>query len=388
MLVATEASGDAIGASLMAALRERLVGEVRFIGVGGRRMAAEGIASPFDPATLAIVGVFNAAAAYPLVLRRVAQTARLAQREKPDVAVLIDAWGFNLRVARRLRRIQPDLPLIKYVAPQVWATRPGRARTLARTVDHLLTIHAFDAGFFEKEGLPVTFVGNPATVGDISAADPAPLRAAMGLNASDPLLLVLPGSRVSEIDRLLGPFEDAVTLLKATRPELAVVVAAAETVAQAVRTRVAAWPQGVHVVEGETARLDAMRAASVALACSGTVTTQLAVAGCPMIVAYRLGALTYMVAKRLIRTRYITLINVAAGAMVAPEFVQDACTGPSLARELAKLLDDPTRRAHQIAAQSAALAVMRGDVADPVGAAAEAVLEILRRRTVAERTTV
>jgi len=225
-------------------------------------------------------------------------------------------------------------------------------------------------------------------VGDISAADPAPLRAAMGLNASDPLLLVLPGSRVSEIDRLLGPFEDAVTLLKATRPELAVVVAAAETVAQAVRTRVAAWPQGVHVVEGETARLDAMRAASVALACSGTVTTQLAVAGCPMIVAYRLGALTYMVAKRLIRTRYITLINVAAGAMVAPEFVQDACTGPSLARELAKLLDDPTRRAHQIAAQSAALAVMRGDVADPVGAAAEAVLEILRRRTVAERTTV
>ena len=377
MLVATEASGDLLGAALIAALRARLGADVRFVGVGGPRMAAEGITSPFDPISLALIGVFNALAAYPRVRRRVRETADLARHERPDVVILIDAWGFNIRVAHTLRRVDPLMKLIKYVAPQVWATRPGRARTLARAVDYLLTIHAFDAPYFEVQGLATTFVGNPALARDFAGADPARLRAQIGAAKDDPILLVLPGSRPGEIERLMPPFQEAIANLMVERPRLKVVVAAAPSVADEIKARVAARPSPVRVIEDETAHRDAMRAATAAMACSGTVTTELALAGCPMVVAYRLGPLTAAVAKRLIRTPYITLINVAAQAFVVPELVQSACTGPALAAQVGRLLDDPTARAIQITGQSAALAIMRGDVADPIAAAAGAVMRIL-----------
>ena len=379
MLVATEASGDLLGANLIAALRARLGADVTFVGVGGPRMAAEGITSPFDPTSLALIGVFNAVAAYPRVLRRVRETADLARREAPDAAILIDAWGFNVRVAHALRRVDPHMKLIKYVAPQVWATRPGRARTLARAVDHLLTIHAFDAPYFEAHGLATTFVGNPALARDLAGADPARLRAQIGAAKEDPILLVLPGSRRGEIERLMPPFQEAIATLMVELPRLKVVIAAAPSVADEIKARVAARPSPVRVIEGETAHRDAMLAATVAMACSGTVTTELALAGCPMVVAYRLGPLTAAVAKRLIRTPYITLINVAAQAFVAPELVQSACTGPALATRVGRLLGDPKARTAQIAGQGAALAIMRGDVADPIAAAADAVVRILRR---------
>jgi len=376
MLVAAEASGDHLGAALARALRARLP-PVRLIGVGGARMAAEGVASPFDIASLSILGFLEGLLAWPRVLRRADETAALARREKPDVAVLIDSWGFTLRVAQRLRRLDPAPVLIKYVGPQVWASRPGRAKTLARTVDRLLSIHAFDAPLFERQGLEVTFVGNPALARDFSRADPAALRKRIGAGPDDPILLVLPGSRRGEIDRLMPPFEDAVARLKADRPHLHVVLAVAESVADEVAAKAAGWVHPVHLVEGEGARLEAMRAAKVALACSGTVTSEVALAGCPMVVAYRLGAITHWLARILIRTRFITLINVAVGAFVAPEFVQDACTGPALAEAVGRRLDDPGLRARQIAEQNAALEIMRGGVADPIGAAADAVIAAL-----------
>ncbi|HWA64186.1 MAG TPA: lipid-A-disaccharide synthase [Caulobacteraceae bacterium] len=379
MLVAAEASGDALGAGLARALKERLGEDLRLVGVGGPRMAAEGIVSPFDVSDLAILGALEGLLAYPRVLRRAAETAAFAEREKPDVAVLIDSWGFTLRVAHRLRRRLPDLPIVKYVGPQVWATRPGRARTAARAYDHLLSIHVFDAPFFEREGLPVTFVGNPALVRDFSGADPARLRAEIGAGPDEPILLVLPGSRPSEIDRVLPPFEEAVNLLKAERPDLQVVVAAAESVAAQVKARVGGWTHRAHVVEGEAARFDAMKAATVALACSGTVTTELALAGCPMVVAYRLGPVTAFVARRLIRTPYITLFNIAARSMVAPEMVQERCTGPLLAHEIALRLDDGDLRARQVAAQTAALDRMGRHIGDPSGRAADAVIAILEK---------
>jgi lipid-A-disaccharide synthase len=379
MLVAAEASGDERGAGLARALKRRLGEGVRFVGVGGERMAAEGVASPFDITQLSILGLLEGLLAYPRVVRRADDTAALAARERPDVAVLIDSWGFTLRVAARLRRLDRDLPLIKYVGPQVWASRPGRARTLARAVDHLLAIHAFDAPYFEAEGLPVTFVGNSALTLDFSLADPDRLRAQIGAQPGQPILLVLPGSRPSEIDRVLPPFADAVARLKAERPELQVVIPAAPTVAGMVKARAAGW---AHVVEGDTAKLDAMKAATVALACSGTVTTQLALAGVPMVVAYRIGAVTYAILKGLIRTPYATLFNIAAGAEVAPELIQDACNGPALAAEIARRLDDEALRLAQIRAQYAALDKMGRGGPDPDDAAAEAVLQLLAERRV------
>lgn len=377
MLVAAEASGDDRGAGLARALKRRLDGNVRFVGVGGERMAAEGVQSPFDISELSILGLLEGLLAYGKVVRRVADTVALADREKPDVAVLIDSWGFTLRVAQGLRKLDPGLPLVKYVGPQVWATRPGRAKTLASSVDHLLAIHAFDAPYFEAEGLPVTFVGNSALSLDFSQADPARLRQALGIAPAAPILLLLPGSRPGEIARVLPPFADAARRLKAERPDLEVVIPAAPTVAGAVKAQVGAW---AHVVEGEGAKLDAMKAATVALACSGTVTTELALAGVPMVVGYRLGNLTHAILKRLIRTPYITLFNIAAQAFVAPELVQDDCNGPALAAEVAKRLDDPALRQAQVAAQGEALLKMGRGGPDPSDVAAEAVLKLLAER--------
>lgn len=380
MLVAAEASGDDRGAGLARALKKRLGGGVRFVGVGGQHMAAEGVQSPFDISDLSILGLLEGLMAYPKVVRRADETAAVAAREKPDVAVLIDSWGFTLRVAQRLRKLDPALPLVKYVGPQVWATRPGRARTLAQTVDHLLAIHAFDAPYFEAEGLPTTFVGNAALTLDFSKADPARLRAQIGAGADDPILIVLPGSRPSEIERVLPPFEAAVDILKAARPGLHVVIPAAPTVAETVKARVAGWPHRAHVVEGDAAKLDAMKAATVALACSGTVTTELALAGVPMVIGYRLGAVTAMIARRLLRTKYVTLFNIAAQDFVAPELIQEDCTGPRLAEEVARRLDDPALRARQTAAQFAALDKMGRGGPDPSEAAADAVLRIVGDR--------
>ncbi len=377
MLVAAEASGDDRGAGLARALRARLGDGVRFVGVGGERMAAEGVQSPFDIAELSILGLLEGLMAYRKVVARVEDTVALAKREKPDVVVLIDSWGFTLRVAQQLRKLDPKLPLIKYVAPQVWATRPGRAKTLAATVDHLLSIHVFDAPYFEAEGLPVTFVGNSALTLDFSQADGGRLRAQLGIGPQAPVLLVLPGSRPGEISRVLPPFADAVAILKAARPDLEVIIPAAPTVAQSVKAQAAGW---AHVVEGESAKLDAMKAATVALACSGTVTTELALAGVPIVVGYRLGAMTHAILKRLIRTPYITLFNIAAKDFVAPELVQDDCNGPALAREVALRLDDPALRERQAAAQSAALQKMGRGGPDPSDVAAEAVLKVLGSR--------
>ncbi len=387
MLVAVEPSGDALGASLAAALRERLGPTTRFIGVGGSAMAREGIDSPFDPSRMAVVGAFNAIAAWPEVRARARQTAALAAREHPDVAVLIDAWGFNLRVAARLREVDPTIPLVKYVAPQVWATRPGRARTLARRVDRLLTIHSFDAPYFEREGLPTTFVGNPALQRDFSSADPAALRQRVGLAPDAPLLLVLPGSREGEVRRLMGPFGDAAAAVVRARPDVTVAIAAAPAVAARIKALARAWARPPIVIEGDRDRLAAMRAATVALACSGTVTTELALAKCPMVVAYKLGPFTHLAARLLLRTRYITLLNVAAGHFVAPERIQGACRGDILARDVLAVLITPAAHYNQISQQSAALEIMRGGITDPIGAAADAVVEVLKAQPRASKGT-
>jgi lipid-A-disaccharide synthase len=378
MLVAAEASGDDRGAGLARALKRRLGEGVRLVGVGGERMRAEGVASPFDIADLSIFGLLEGLLAYPKVMRRARETAAVAARERPDVAVLIDSWGFTLRVAHRLRELDPRLPVVKYVGPQVWASRPGRAKVTARWYDLLLSIHAFDAPAFEAAGLKTVFVGNAALAVDFSGADPARLRGQIGAGPDDPILLVLPGSRPSEIQRILPAFEAAVSQLKAERPGLHVVVPAAPTVAELVRAKVAGWPHRVHVLEGEAAKHDAMKAATVALACSGTVTTELALAGCPMVVGYRLGPMTYTILKRLIRTKYITLFNIAAQDFVAPEFVQDACNGRALAAAVAARLNDPALRARQVARQDAALEKMGRGGPDPSEAAAEAVLALVQ----------
>ena len=242
MLVAAEASGDALGAGLARALKARLGEGVAFVGTGGPKMAAEGVASPFDIVELSVLGWIEGLRAYGRVKARVADTVALAARERPDAVVLIDSWGFTIRVAKALRADLPGTPLIKYVGPQVWASRPGRAKTLAGAVDHLLALYAFDAPWFERAGLPTTVVGSPALHVDMAGADGARFRRTRGIAPDAPLLLVLPGSRPSEISRMTLVYEQAVAQLKQAEPALQVAVVAAGTVAEDVAGRVATWP--------------------------------------------------------------------------------------------------------------------------------------------------
>lgn len=381
MLVAAEASGDALGAGLAKALKARLGDRVTFVGVGGAKMAEQGVESPFDIAQLSILGILESLKAYPTAMARLKDTVALAAREKPDVAVLIDSWGFNIRLAHALRKLDPGLPLVKYVAPQVWAYREGRARSLAKSVDLLLSIQPMDKPYFDAAGLKSVFVGNSALAKRFDHADGARLRAAIGASAADPILLVLPGSRPSEIERVMPAFEDAVRRLKADRPELVIVVPAAYTVAEAVKARVAGWPFRAHVVEDERLKDDAFVAGDVALACSGTVTTELALASRPMVVGYKTGAVTYALLKRLMKPRWITLFNIAAGKAIAPELIQDACEGEGLAREVSRLLDDPALRERQVAEQCAALDKMGRGMPDPSEAAADALIGFLAGRS-------
>ncbi|HEY5073020.1 MAG TPA: lipid-A-disaccharide synthase [Caulobacteraceae bacterium] len=378
MLVAAEPSGDLLGADLARAIRARLGAEgVRFVGVGGERMAAGGLESPFAIADLSIVGVFDALLALPRVLRRVRETANLASREGAEMAVLIDAWGFNVRLARRLRRLNPRPILVKYVVPQVWASRPWRAREIARIFDHLLAINIFDAAIFERYGAKITFVGNPALARDFFSVDPSRLRSKIGAESGEPILLVLPGSRPSEVRRLIQPFKEAVSLLTADRPALHVVVAAAPSVAEEVKAGIIGWPGRIHLIEGDEARFDAMVGATAALACSGTVTTELALAGCPMVVAYRVDWPSYQIGRRLVTIRFLTLFNLAADRAVAPELIQSDCNGPALARAIGALLDNSELRAAQVVQQREAVARLGGGVADPIGAAADAIIAAL-----------
>ncbi len=376
MLVAAEASGDDLGAGLARALKARLGDEVVFVGVGGARMAAEGVRSPFDIAELSVLGWLEGLKAYGTVKRRVADTVALAIAEKPDAVVLIDSWGFTIRVARAIRAALPDLPLIKYVGPQVWASRPGRAKTLAQSVDHLLALYAFDAPWFEREGLATTVVGSQALHIDLEGADPARFRAARGIAPDADLLLVLPGSRRSEIRLMTPVYEAAIARLKGADPALEVAVVAAGPVADDVASRVASWPFRVHLVQ-EAEKYDAMLAATVALATSGTVSSELAVAGVPMVIGYRFQPLSYAIMRPFFTGKYATRFNHAADEEIARELIQDDATPEKFAAEVGRLLADPEARRAQAVRQTEALDLMGRHGRHPSEVAADTVLRVI-----------
>ncbi|WP_374513526.1 lipid-A-disaccharide synthase [Brevundimonas sp.] len=382
MLVAAEASGDDLGAGLARALKARLGDEVVFVGVGGARMAAEGVQSPFDIADLSVLGWLEGLRAYGTVKRRVADTAALALAENPDAVVLIDSWGFTIRVAKAIRAARPDIPLIKYVGPQVWASRPGRAKTLAAAVDHLLALYAFDAPWFEREGLATTVVGSQALHIDLEGADPARFRASRGIAPDADLLLVLPGSRRSEIRLMTPVYEAAVERLKRASPGLEVAVVAAGPVAEDVAGRVASWPFRIHLVqEGE--KYDAMLAATVALATSGTVSSELAVAGVPMVIGYRFQPLSYAIMRPFFTGKYATLFNHAADEEIARELIQDDATPEKFAAEVGRLLADPDARRAQAIRQTEALDLMGRHGRHPSEIAADTVLRVVTTRATA-----
>jgi len=374
-LVAAESSGDALGADLVDALRARDP-SIQFAGVGGAALASRGIESEFDIGDLAVLGLIDGVKAYPRVVKCADDAAAAAVAFDPHAVVLIDSWGFTLRVAQRLRLQLPRTKLIKYVGPQVWASRPGRAKTLATTVDHLICIHAFETPFYAPFHLPCTVCGHPA-MGRSVKGDGAAFRARHGLGGG-PVLLVLPGSRPSELRRTAPHLFAAAGLALREAPDARVVVVAAQAIAAAAAAMAQAQDYPVLVVAEADGKADAFAAATAALAVSGTVTTEVALQETPVVVGYRLGWTTWALARAFLYTSpFATLMNVAAGREVAPEFIQTQCTGANLAQAIIPLLRDPQARELQVEAQDAALASMGRGGRPAADIAAETVLKVL-----------
>lgn len=370
-LVAAEASGDALGADLARALKERDPGIV-LAGVGGAQMSEEGIISQADISGLAVLGFVDGLLAYSRVKRAVAATVEAILKAKPDVVVLIDSWGFTLRVALGVRAVAPEIKLVKYIGPQVWATRPGRAKTLAAAVDHLICIHDFETPYYAPYGLACTVCGHPA-LGRFQPGDGAALRAREGFTEREKIILVLPGSRASEIRRVGPTLWQAAELLDRDRDVRIIVVAAGSVRKQVVEQA----PAAVRILD-ERQKEDAFAAATVALAASGTVTTEVALQGTPLVIGYKLGWITWAIARAfLFKGKYATLMNVAADAEVAPEFIQTRFTAENIATAAAPLLDDQAAREDQVRRQDEALAKMGRGGTPAAEIAADAVLGVL-----------
>jgi len=354
-LIAGEPSGDLLAARLMAALRDLTNGQVRFAGIGGEAMRDEGLDSLFPQADLAVMGLAEVLPRIPRILRRLKETMSDIAAKQPAIIVTVDSWGFTGRVAKKLKAAGSTIPRLHYVAPMVWAWKEKRVHQLAERVDRLLCLLPNETDAFEKAGLPSVHVGHSVLESGVEQGDGAGFRARHGIAPQAPLLCVLPGSRRSETSRLLPVFRQTVALLAAGRPGLRVVVPTVETVAAEVETEVSHWPVPVTVVKGRAARYDAFAASQVALAASGTVALELALARVPMVIAYRLSPLTAFLARRLIKLRFVCLINLLLDRAVVPELLLDDCRPDKLSAALAPLFDSQDARTEQLVGAAEAL---------------------------------
>ena len=380
-IVAGEASGDVLGARLVAALRARESG-LDFAGIGGARMAEQGVESLFPMRELALMGLLEVLPNIRNLARRLNQTVADITARRPAAIVTIDSPGFTLRLAERVKPL--GIPIIHYVAPQIWAWRPGRVKKVRERVDRILCLLPFEPPIFEAAGIQATFVGHPVLESGADAGDAARFRAAHGIGPGERPLLVMPGSRRMEAKRLLPLFGAALGLLAARRPGLRPIVPVSPVVAELVRAGAANWPGRPILVEALADKHDAFAAVAegggAGLIKSGTSSLEMAVAGIPHLVAYRVNPLTAAIVKRLIQVRFVSLVNLLAEREVAPEYLQDKATPEALAGALDRLLDGQAAE-DQRAAFRGVLDQLHPPGLAPSEAAAEAVLAALAGRS-------
>jgi lipid-A-disaccharide synthase len=373
-ITAGEPSGDKLGAALMAGLKH-LVPGVSFRGIGGPRMQAEGLDSLFPMDEISIMGITEILKEYRHLKARIRQTANAVVAERPDVLITIDLPEFSLRVARLVKAVS-DVRVVHYVAPTVWAWRPKRAERMAAHVDQVLALFPFEPPYMQAGGVACDFVGHPVvTDPQATEVEAQSFRARHGITGE--MALILPGSRRSEVGRLLPIFETAVRTLADVRPGLRVVMPLAAPVAATVREAVHNWPGNPLIIDpaedpdGSDKRA-AFRAADVALAASGTVSLELAASGTPMVIAYDMSWLSRQIIGRMLLVESLTLVNLVSETRVVPEFIGARCLPGPIAKAVGEVLDAPE-------AQSAAMALTMqrlGQGGDPPGIrAARAVLD-------------
>ena len=368
-LIAGEPSGDILAARLMRAMRQ--LGPVEFAGVGGEAMREEGLVSLFPQADLAVMGFAEVVPRIPKILRRLRETLADIEARKPDLIVTIDSWGFTGRVTKRLKQMGSTVPRLHYVAPMVWAWKETRARQLAERVDRLLCLLPNEPAYFEKHGLKAVHVGHPVL--EAQRGDGAAFRARHQIPAGAKLLCLLPGSRHSETSRLLPVFLATARLLG---PDLRLVIPSVETVAAEVAA--AASASGLSIVMlDQREKWDCFAACDAALAASGTVALELAVAQLPMVIAYKVAPATAMIIRRLLTVKYVSLLNLLVDRPVVPELLQENCTAEKLSVALLPLLQDGAARQIQLAGCAEALAALGVEGESPSRRAAREAFQMI-----------
>ena len=378
-IVAGEPSGDKLGAALMKGLQTR-VADMQFDGIGGPLMQARGLSSRFDMSELSVMGIAEVLPRYRALMRRINETATAVIETTPDVLITIDSPDFSLRVARRVRAGAPDIRTVHYVAPTVWAWRPGRAAKMAEMIDHVLALFPFEPPLMQAAGMECDFVGHPVVAEPVATqAEVDAFRQRTGIGSA-PCLLVLPGSRRGEVTRLAPIFRAALQQITTARPDLRIVVPAAAPVAPLLQTMVPDWPGDPILLDPRTADSDsalsekraAFAAADVALAASGTVSLELAAVATPMVIAYDMNWLSRQIIARMLKVDTVTLVNLVSDTRVVPEFLGPRCKPDLISAAVLQVLDHPDAQ-HQ-AMDITMQRLGRGDL-DPGLRAAQAILD-------------
>ena len=377
-LIATEESGDRLGANLMKILRQRLGDAVRFEGVGGQAMAREGLASLFPIEELSIMGLAAVVQQLPKILGLIRTTVTAVTKTSPDVLVIIDSPDFTHRVARRVRAHDPSIPIVDYVSPSVWAWRPGRARAMRAYVDHVLALLPFEPEEYRRlRGPPCSYVGHPLTE-QLGSLRPKPAEQKRR-DEAPPVLLVLPGSRRSEIRHHMAVFGETLDRLQAEGVAFELVLPTMPHLEEAVTEGARSWKVVPKIVIGEPEKRAAFRIARAALAKSGTVTLELAIAGVPMVTAYRVGAVEAWIMRRAINVSSVILANLVIGENVVPEYLQQDCTPENLSRAVREVLGDTPLRRRQLEAFARIDTIMSTGNQPPSVRAADIVLATMRK---------
>jgi lipid-A-disaccharide synthase len=387
-IVAGEHSGDVLGGKLIEALKETPgANAFTFAGVGGEHMEAAGLPSIFPLSDVAVMGPAAILARLPKLVRRVYRTVDAALAFNPDAVVIIDSPEFTHPIAKRIRQRRPATPIIDYVSPSVWAWRPGRARKMRPYVDHLLALLPFEPAAHAQLGGPAcSYVGHPLIERTpwIDGLDTEALRSRLSLRSDLPVLVVLPGSRPSEVSRLMAPFGETVAALHQGSGPFEIIIPAVPSVRALIEQALPAWPQQPHLVEGEIDKFTAFKLAHAALAASGTVTLELGVTGTPMVVAYRVDPVAARL-RFLLKVHSVVLANLVLGANAFPEYIQEDCTPTKLSSALAPLLTDTPERGAQVAALATIRQKMFLLEGTPSGKAADIVLSILQNARASTR---
>lgn len=377
-LIAGEPSGDLLGSRFMRAMRQKAAGGVEFYGIGGDTMEVEGLKSLFDISDLAIMGLTEVIPSIPRVLKRIKETVKDIVRVQPDVVITIDSWSFSSRVHKALRKLKTGIPQVHYVAPQVWAWKKKRAKTMNKYIDHLLTLFPYEPKYFTPYGLDTQFVGHPVIESEVILAKGDDFRKKYNIPTDKKIITVLPGSRKTEVAKLLPVFIESAKELRDGENNFYFVIPTVKTVAKTVKEMVEKSGLPMLIVETQEDRYGAFRASSVAIAASGTVALELAICDIPHIIAYKVSAFSAMLVRKFLHIQFVNLSNILLGREIVPELLQERCVKGNIRNYIQELLRHEDLYEKQISGFAKVREILGQGIQTPSQNACDIILKIIK----------